>query len=77
MLRFSLDTEIDKTLELVTTGNAHRPLKCVSAGCLAPILGVLVLFDEFTESLRCDLIVDTWTEPGLVLRRQLVLDLAA
>ena len=67
MLRFSLDTEIDKTLELVTTGNAHRPLEGACAVSLAPILRVLVLFDKFTKSLRCNLIVDTWIEPGLVL----------
>ena len=31
-----------------------------------PMLGVLVLFDEFTKSLRNDLAVDTWIKPGLI-----------
>ena len=72
MLRFDLDAEINKALESVTTGNTHRPLKGACAVRLTPILRVLVLFDELTKSLQCNLAIDTWIKPGLILRVDII-----
>ena len=72
MLCFDLDAEINKALESVTTGNTYRPLKGAYTVHLTPILRVLMLFDKLMKSLQCDLTVNTWIKPGLILHVNII-----